>query len=188
MVGELPTAVLVAVADAAGDERFPRFVLDARLIERHRIDLDAEQEQLAGVEPLRLRAVEPAEDRVDLGLLLSLQPLPLGFELLGGFPPDPLDDGIVLGAELFPLLDEQSLEQGRIVGEVGDTGHVSRCTGPPKIAPDESSERRAIIPPQPARVATTVIPESSRRSWPLSIAITLSSLVGNRNAPRSSRL
>ena len=188
MVGELLSAVLVAVADATRDQRLAGLLGDGRLVERHRIDPDAEEEQLPGVEPLGLRAVEPAEDRVDFRLLLGLQPQPLGFELLGRLLPDALDQRVVLDAELLPLLAEQSLEQGRIVGQFVDAGHATRCTEAPSIAPGRCRERLADSPPQAVRVATTVRPESNLRSWPPSIATAFSSPAGNRNVPRSSRL
>src|SRR5690606_1925622 len=58
----------------------------------HGVDGDAEQQQLRGVEALGAWAVEAAEDRQHLGLVLLLQ----GFDARGGFLLDLLDSRVTL--------------------------------------------------------------------------------------------
>ncbi len=45
----------------------------------------------------------------------GLQPEPQSLHLLGGFPPDAFDQRVAV--------DEQSLEEGRIIGEVVNVAH-----------------------------------------------------------------
>lgn len=112
VLGQLLAAVLVTVADATGHQRLAGLLGDARLVQRHRVDPHTEEEQLPRVEPLGLRAVEPAEDGVDLRLLLGLQPQPQGVELVGSLGLDAVDQRVVVGLSF----DKNPLEQGRIIG------------------------------------------------------------------------
>lgn len=188
-LGQGLAAVVVAIPDQTHDHLVTRLFGDARLVERHRVDLESEEQELARVEPLGLRPVGAAQDGGDRGLVLGLHPQPQGLELFGGLLPDVFDEPIALDERDLPL-HEQSLEQDRVVGKVVDVTHDDikeryRVSRWPEISKKSRVISRRL---QAGRVAATVKPESSGRSWPLSMATALSSPAGKRNVRRSSRL
>ena len=127
VLGQFAPAVVVSVPGSAAGELLAGLVFDGcgvRGVQRHGVDINAEQHQLKRVKALGLGAVEPAEDRIDRGLdcevdgglLLGLQPLTLRIELrielFLRLAPDLLDRP---GMPRH-LLGHQPLEQRRIVG------------------------------------------------------------------------
>ena len=62
------------------------------MIDGHGIHHQPEEQQLAGIEAFGLGAVEPAEQRRDLGFVLLLQ----GFDGVGGFLLDLFDRRVLL--------------------------------------------------------------------------------------------
>ena len=90
-LGQLRPAVLVL--DAAGCQLLAGFGFHRRLVHRQRIQHQSKEQQLRRIEAFGLGAVEPAEQRLDLGLVLLLQ----GFNGVGGFLLDLLAGGPLLG-------------------------------------------------------------------------------------------
>ena len=63
MVRQRPAAVLVPLRHAARDQFFARFLGDARLVQRHLVDLQAEQQELPRIEAFVPRAVKPPQEQ-----------------------------------------------------------------------------------------------------------------------------
>ena len=69
MVRQRATAVLVPLRRAASGKFFVRFLGDARLVQRHLVDLQAEQQELPGIEAFVPRAVKPPQNKAVVSLM-----------------------------------------------------------------------------------------------------------------------
>ena len=135
MIRQLASAVLVMI-DSPGLELLPTLGLHGLFIHRQFVDGDAEQQQLGWIKPLRVRAVEAANDRIHLRLV----PLGHRFKLIGGFTLDLIELRVSLRNHTLTLRDEilmlenNPLEQHRIIRQIEDRSGIihdvmdySRC-------------------------------------------------------------
>ena len=117
-------------ARAARRELLARLLFDRLLVHGDAIDGDAEQQELRGVEALGAWAVETAEDRQHLGLVLLLQ----GFDAASGFLPDLCDgtdlpgDGRITLGQFLPLPADDRQQHLRVRGKLVHAQHGGLST------------------------------------------------------------